>query len=33
MLADGFNYGQLAAIGVIALLVLWVVKKFFSSDD
>jgi hypothetical protein len=36
MFAEGFNYGRLVTIFVIALIaaiVLWVVKKYFSSDD
>jgi hypothetical protein len=36
MLAEGFPYGPLVTIGVIALIVivvLWVVNKFFKRDD
>jgi hypothetical protein len=36
MFADGFDYGRWAAIGVIALIavvVLWVVNKYFRGED
>jgi hypothetical protein len=36
MFAEDFAYGRWAAIGVmvlIAVIVLWVVKKYFPGDD